>query len=194
MFFHDLGGRMFKFISNFFNRFKRKSTNKVTQLKIDLYKDNNRCHYCDEKIYTFEDASLDHIIPVSKGGETNHHNCTISCKKCNTLKSDTNYDTFKSIVYDTTTRDRYWSLCEKKINNNIRIDILYPHLKEKYREYEILKSKHEESKKRLEVVFGSKHKTILDLKIKIKNIDKELYNLRNKIRNYKKDMDKSYDF
>jgi len=35
-----------------------------------------------------ENLCIDHIIPVSKGGNSNIHNLTRSCISCNTSKSD----------------------------------------------------------------------------------------------------------
>ncbi len=43
------------------------------------------CHYCGGK---FEPASLtmDHIVPIARGGRSGTGNVVPSCKKCNTTK------------------------------------------------------------------------------------------------------------
>lgn len=53
-----------------------------------LEKDNFTCQYCGAKA-TDENVLLeiDHIVPVSKGGDNNIENLITSCKKCNIGKS-----------------------------------------------------------------------------------------------------------
>lgn len=46
-----------------------------------------KCAYCGKIIYDKADATVDHIIPKSKGGTTTDDNLTICCKSCNGLKS-----------------------------------------------------------------------------------------------------------
>lgn len=43
------------------------------------------CHYCGEKVGAGE-LTLDHVIPLSRGGRTTKGNCVASCKKCNNEK------------------------------------------------------------------------------------------------------------
>ena len=49
---------------------------------VDLY--HKGCHMC----FTHEDLSLDHNIPVSKGGNNDLDNLQILCMDCNRIKSD----------------------------------------------------------------------------------------------------------
>jgi 5-methylcytosine-specific restriction endonuclease McrA len=46
------------------------------------------CQYCLEKI-PFRAATKDHIYPKSKGGTNHSYNLVLSCKRCNSIKSDT---------------------------------------------------------------------------------------------------------
>ncbi len=47
------------------------------------------CHYCRTEL-TYEESTLDHVIPKSKGGKRNPDNVVLACKTCNNLKrSDT---------------------------------------------------------------------------------------------------------
>tara|TARA_R110000782_G_scaffold61405_2_gene126491 strand:- start:218 stop:706 length:489 start_codon:yes stop_codon:yes gene_type:complete len=52
-----------------------------------IWRDNNRCQYCNKKFLSCE-FTLDHIMPKSRGGENTWNNLVACCKKCNQLKSD----------------------------------------------------------------------------------------------------------
>ncbi|MBF0449941.1 MAG: HNH endonuclease [Candidatus Magnetomorum sp.] len=43
------------------------------------------CHYCGQKISP-QELTMDHIVPISRGGRTTRGNVTPSCKACNTKK------------------------------------------------------------------------------------------------------------
>lgn len=47
-------------------------------------RDYNICKYC--KKFCEEDKTIDHIIPVSKGGTNYDSNLVTCCQKCNTKK------------------------------------------------------------------------------------------------------------
>jgi 5-methylcytosine-specific restriction endonuclease McrA len=50
-------------------------------------RDNGQCQYCGV-IIERKLATLDHVIPVSKGGKSTWDNCTTACGSCNSNKSD----------------------------------------------------------------------------------------------------------
>lgn len=50
-------------------------------------RDHGQCQYCGERVSRNE-STLDHVIPVSKGGKTTWENCTTACAPCNSSKSD----------------------------------------------------------------------------------------------------------
>ena len=43
------------------------------------------CHYCKKKLFR-EQATFDHVIPLSKGGYDKSDNGVIACATCNSLK------------------------------------------------------------------------------------------------------------
>jgi len=43
------------------------------------------CHYCG-KIFLPEDLTMDHIVPLARGGKSTKGNTIPSCKQCNTSK------------------------------------------------------------------------------------------------------------
>ena len=66
-----------------YNRKKRQSIrNYKSVLKKLLHKYNFKCVHCQTK----ENLTIDHKIPVSKGGSDNIRNLQILCKSCNSKK------------------------------------------------------------------------------------------------------------
>lgn len=80
--------------------------------KRSLYAKNPYCAYCP-KFLTLEEATLDHIKPVAKGGAHALHNLTLACLRCNQAKGTLSARSFKkrnlhqeaSIHHATTPKD-----------------------------------------------------------------------------------------
>lgn len=51
-------------------------------IKERLFRKSQKCHWCHAPI-TLETATLEHIIPLHRGGLDNKNNMTLACKKCN---------------------------------------------------------------------------------------------------------------
>jgi len=49
-----------------------------------MIRDKYTCQYCESKT----NLSIDHVVPVSRGGKSAFENCVTACKKCNNKKSD----------------------------------------------------------------------------------------------------------
>ena len=43
------------------------------------------CFYC-KKTFCLKDLTMDHKVPIVKGGKSQKSNVVVSCKKCNTQK------------------------------------------------------------------------------------------------------------
>ncbi len=50
-------------------------------------RDQHLCMYCGDQL-SFKELTLDHIIPVSRGGKHNWTNVISACKRCNQIKSN----------------------------------------------------------------------------------------------------------
>lgn len=45
------------------------------------------CYYCSKEL-TKEETTMDHIVPLSRGGRSTRGNVVVSCKPCNSMKQD----------------------------------------------------------------------------------------------------------
>jgi len=50
-----------------------------------MIRDGHRCMYCGSRT---KKLTIDHVIPVSKGGKTNFDNCVTACYPCNNYKGN----------------------------------------------------------------------------------------------------------
>ena len=44
-----------------------------------------RCHWCNE-LFPLEDLTMDHVIPLARGGKASRNNVVPACKGCNSRK------------------------------------------------------------------------------------------------------------
>jgi 5-methylcytosine-specific restriction endonuclease McrA len=59
---------------------------------------SGRCHYCG-RVVPYAELTLDHIVPIARGGRTTPGNCVPCCKECNKSKG---CDTPVDLYYKTT--------------------------------------------------------------------------------------------
>ena len=45
------------------------------------------CHYCNQQ-FPPKELTLDHIVPITRGGRSTKGNCVPACKECNNNKKD----------------------------------------------------------------------------------------------------------
>lgn len=62
-----------------------KRNRKMSKHRERLLKIDPTCKYCGI-ILTVETATIDHVIPMSKGGTNAKDNLVLSCQKCNSQK------------------------------------------------------------------------------------------------------------
>src|ERR1700686_1572205 len=43
------------------------------------------CYHCGEK-FSKELLTMDHLVPIARGGKSTKNNCVVSCKECNSAK------------------------------------------------------------------------------------------------------------
>ncbi|MFA6957850.1 MAG: HNH endonuclease [Thermoanaerobaculia bacterium] len=69
-------------------RFDRMPRQEVKFSRGNIYiRDRNRCQYCGRKFSTSE-LSLDHVIPISRGGKSTWENVVCACLNCNVRKGN----------------------------------------------------------------------------------------------------------
>lgn len=49
-----------------------------------MIRDGFICQYCGKQ----KELTIDHVVPVSRGGKSTFENCVTACKDCNNIKSD----------------------------------------------------------------------------------------------------------
>lgn len=74
-----------KFPGNVFKKRKR--------IRGELWQQDKKCFYCKRSLL-YEESTLDHKIPVSKGGSEDKENFVLSCRDCNTEKGSSSFEEF----------------------------------------------------------------------------------------------------
>lgn len=55
--------------------------------KVLFNRDNWQCQFCGTKL-NWENITIDHVMPSSRGGQTSWMNCVAACKPCNKRKAN----------------------------------------------------------------------------------------------------------
>ncbi len=67
----------------------RRERNKARELRRTQWWKNRlalgRCYYCGAGVAPKE-LTLDHLVPLARGGRSNRGNCVPACKECNSKK------------------------------------------------------------------------------------------------------------
>jgi 5-methylcytosine-specific restriction endonuclease McrA len=87
---------------------KPKSSIRLSKRNIFL-RDEYCCQYCGSQV-TEQNATLDHVLPVSKGGKTTWENSATACKPCNYRKAASTKMKPKHQPY----KPHFWDLVEKR--------------------------------------------------------------------------------
>ena len=57
------------------------------QFRQRLFNESSICKLCNNQIHTFEDSTVDHLTPYSKGGRTVESNAQLAHRSCNASKN-----------------------------------------------------------------------------------------------------------
>lgn len=88
-----------------------KNKREVRFSKSNLFlRDQYKCLYCNQS-FGRRDLSLDHVLPISKGGKTNWENIVAACQKCNGAKGDKTHG-WKPLYKPY--KPGYWELVRKR--------------------------------------------------------------------------------
>lgn len=63
----------------------KRNQNRARRAKQRLFERRPFCHWCSTPL-TKETATLEHIIPLKRGGLDHHNNMTLACEPCNTAR------------------------------------------------------------------------------------------------------------
>jgi 5-methylcytosine-specific restriction protein A len=70
---------------------QKREKKKAQQLKKSPWWKNQQakgiCHHCGERFHPSE-LTMDHLIPIARGGKSDKKNCVPSCKSCNSKKAN----------------------------------------------------------------------------------------------------------
>ncbi len=58
---------------------------------------HKRCYYCGHRL-SRKNKTIDHVIPLSKGGADKKHNQVLACRTCNEEKGCLLPDEFRAIL------------------------------------------------------------------------------------------------
>lgn len=102
-------------LKEFMRRRRRPRFSKVNLYIRDLY----TCQYCTQE-FSRNNLTLDHVIPLSKGGRTNWANIVAACQRCNTLKGNRTAMKPKRTPYE----PDYYELVSKR--KQLSFDVRHP--------------------------------------------------------------------
>lgn len=72
---------------------------KANKFKIQLlWKNGKRCGICGKKIRRVDELTVDHIVPLAKGGGNVIENCQLAHQKCNAEKGNILPDVYERIM------------------------------------------------------------------------------------------------
>jgi 5-methylcytosine-specific restriction endonuclease McrA len=92
-------------LKDYMRRRRRPRFSKTNVYLRDLY----TCQYCSNE-FIRKDLTLDHVLPLSKGGKTNWSNIVAACMRCNTAKGNKTIMKPKIAPYEPT----YYELVNKR--------------------------------------------------------------------------------
>lgn len=92
---------------------RRKYTTREVAIMNNIKKSNTRCYYCNEKV-GINYRTVDHKIPISRGGLTVGKNLVMSCEKCNSEKGFLTEEEYRE----------YKEIADMMVSKNIKVSTL----------------------------------------------------------------------
>lgn len=74
------------------------------------------CYFCDRKM-NFKDLTMDHIVPLSRGGRSTKDNLVACCKECNNRKKNALPIEWEEYMESLTKKSTTETTLEKKKTN-----------------------------------------------------------------------------
>lgn len=84
---NKIKGRNYKMPTSKVYKLKERRAKQFIRKQL-INKNGAVCAICGKPIETMKDCTIDHIIPISKGGLTTIENCQLAHKNCNVTKGD----------------------------------------------------------------------------------------------------------
>lgn len=84
---NKIKGRNYKMPTSKVYKLKERRAKQFIRKQL-INKNGAVCAICGNPIETMKDCTIDHIIPISKGGLTTIDNCQLVHKNCNVTKGD----------------------------------------------------------------------------------------------------------
>lgn len=80
-----------------------------------LIRDSHECQYCGIRVG--KNATIDHVMPKSRGGKTDYLNCVTSCKDCNNVKADRTPEEARMVLLNKPKKPNFTSLYKHHLEN-----------------------------------------------------------------------------
>jgi 5-methylcytosine-specific restriction endonuclease McrA len=84
---NKIKGRNYKMPTSKVYKLKERRAKQFIRKQL-INKNGAICSLCGKLIETMKDCTIDHIVPISKGGLTTIENCQLAHRSCNVKKGD----------------------------------------------------------------------------------------------------------
>ena len=82
----EIAAAVARYVESAPDAYETRTSNK--RVRDALFAADRRCRYCGCGIRKTNQATLDHILPVSRGGSDGAENLTLACQRCNVSKGE----------------------------------------------------------------------------------------------------------